>query len=308
MATICRRCAVLQGLTACEGAHAGRLRFRWKARSAASGTARRLVHGSAARLDGVDGDDENGTNWSSSSSYPLPWLQCSKASELSGATREPFWNRFAGLFLLRRVARMNGHGFHVSDFLLGVKDAIYALADIVADRARSEDQLQDVLGASLCAAVRRSLDSLPPGAHIHLDVESLRNLHLVAVNAAMGSAEEGDRHVITWLGQKVITSQSKLESLVNDSSGSKFSLSEARKIGMDATSTRLEFQLGVSFRTKEKFVVLDSSGAVVMGANQFRDCFHVWKFSTLVDWDTEDYPFKWSVSDINNFVGSRSNS
>lgn len=297
MAAICRQCIVLQRLTAYEGSHVGRLRSLCKVQSVAN-IARRRIHGSAALMD----SDESGTNWSST--YPLPWLHCSKASQLAGA-REPFWNRFAGLFLLRRVATMHGYSFQISDFLLGVKDAIYALADIIAEQAR-QDQLQNVLDSALCASMQRSLDSLPPNAHIHLDIESLRNLHLVGVNAVIGSAEEGDRHEIHWLGQKVVTSHSRMESLME--SGSKFSLSDARKIGSEATSSRLEFQLRVSFRSKEKFAVLDDGGAVVMGSNQFRDCFHVWKFSSLVAWEAESYPFNWSILDINNFMESRSNS
>lgn len=227
--------------------------------------------------------------------YSLPWVQYIRPF----AAAEPFWNRLAGLFLLRRVANMLGHSFSTSDFLIGAKEAIFVLADIMADQDR-HDQLDHLLDPALCSVVRDSLKLLPQNAHIHLDIESVRNLQLGAVNAIVGLADSGDEHIIAWLGQKVITSQSKLQSLMEKDA--KFTFQSAREIGLEASYNRLQFQLGVHFNTKEKFAVLDETGRVVKGSNQFKDCFHFWRFGSLVSWDSDEYPFKWTILDINNYM------
>lgn len=230
--------------------------------------------------------------------YTLPWPQYSKPF----ASREPIWNRQVGLFLLRRVANMLGEQFSVSDFLLGAKDAVYILADTMAHKNRHE-QLRLLLEPTLYSAVEESLSSLPTNARIHLDIESIRNLQLASVNAIVGMADPGDEHVIAWLGQKVITSESKLQEFVKQDS--KFTFDRARGIGRDAVATRLEFQLGVTFNTKEKFAVLDEGSRLVEGSNQFRDGFHFWKFSSLAEWETDEFPFQWSIADINDYVQHR---
>ena len=229
--------------------------------------------------------------------YSLPWVHYSRPF----AIKEPFWNRLAGLFLLRRVSNMLGHSFSTSDFLIGVKEAIYVMADVMADQER-HDQLDHLLDLSLCSVVRNSLNLLPQNARIHLDIESVRNLQLGTVNATVGLADSGDEHVIAWLGQKVITSQSKLQSLMEQDA--KFTFQRAREIGLEASYSRLEFQLGVHFSTKEKFAVLDEAGRVVKGSNQFKDCFHFWKFGSQVSWDSDEYPFQWTILDINNYMQS----
>ena len=227
--------------------------------------------------------------------YSLPWVQYVRPF----AAAEPFWNRLAGLFLLRRVANMLGHSFSTSDFLVGAKEAIYVIADVMTDQER-HDQLDYLMDPALCSMVRNSLKLLPENAHIHLDIESVRNLQLGTVNTIVGAADSGDEHIIVWLGQKVITSQSKLQSLMDQDA--KFTFQSAREIGLEASYSRLQFQLGVHFSTKEKFAVLDEAGRVVKGSNQFKDCFHFWKLGSLVSWDSDEYPFKWTVLDINNYM------
>lgn len=194
---------------------------------------------------------------------------------------------------------MHGQQFSVSDFLLGARDAVYTLADVMACQDNHE-QLQELLQPALCSAMEESLGNLPQNAHIHLDIESIRGLQLTSVNAVVGSAEPGDEHVMAWLGHKVITSEAKMQQLVTQDT--KFTLDSAKEIGQMAVATRLEFLLGVTFNTKEKFAVLDEGGQLVEGSNQFRDCFHFWRFSSLVEWETDDYPFQWSIVDINNYV------
>ncbi len=232
--------------------------------------------------------------------YPLPWNHNRKPLR----PNDPYLHRQVGLFLLRRVANLHGSNFSVSEFLHGVRDAVYSLAKAITDQ-ETHSQLELFLGRRLCSAVRRSLGALPENAHIHLDIESIRNMHLSSINATVGMADQGDEHVISWLGQSVITSQTGLQNLMDEDS--RFTFSKAREIGKEATFSRLEFRLGVSFGTKEKFAVLDEEGRVVMGSNQFRDCFHFWTFSSLVAWETDEYPFQWIIVDVNDFVEHSSN-
>lgn len=231
----------------------------------------------------------------SSSEYPLPWVHLPKPLPM----REPLKHKLLGLFLLRRVANMHSCHFSRSDFLLGVKDAVYFLSEVIASRAK-HDQLELLLQPELHREMADSLGALPENAHIHLDIESIRHLQLVSANAIIGAAEPQDEHVITWMGQKVIASRSKLGTLMEEDS--KLTLNRARQIGAEATYTRLEFQLGVSFNTVEKFAVIDEAGKVVQGSNQFRECFHYWKFSSLVPWETDEYPFQWTIADMNDYL------
>ena len=191
---------------------------------------------------------------------------------------------------------MHGQQFSVSDFLLGARDSVYTLADVIAYQENHE-QLHQLLQPVLCSAMENSLGNLPQNAHVHLDIESIRGLQLTGVNAVVGTADPGDEHVMAWLGHKVITSEAKLQKLADQ-----FTFDSAKEIGQKAMATRLEFLLGVTFNTKEKFAVLDEGGQLVEGSNQFRDSFHFWRFSSLVEWGTDGYPFQWSIVDINNYV------
>lgn len=232
--------------------------------------------------------------------YPLPWVHSRKPVRPS----DPYLHRLVGLFLLKRVANLHGHRFSASEFLDGVRDAVYSLAEVMVHQDR-HSQLEQFLGPRLHSAVSPALASLPEKAHIHLDIESIRNMHLSSVNAIVGEADLGDDHVISWLGQRVITSQSRLQNLMDEES--RFTLERARELGREATLSRLEFRLGVSFGTKEKFAVLDEEGHVVIGSNQFRNCYHLWTLSSLTSWETEEYPFQWTIVDVNDFVKQSTN-
>ncbi len=256
----------------------GRLRLL----SASTAWTRRLHTSPASRRE------ENGD------AYPLPWIHARKPVRPS----DPYLHRLVGLFLLKRFTNLHGYKFSVSDFLDGAKDAVYSLAEVIANQ-EAHAHLEHFLGRRLCSALRQSLSALPENAHVHLDIESIRNVHLSSVNATVGDADPGDDHVISWLGQRVIASQSRLQNLIDEDS--RFTFERARELGREATLSRMEFQLGVSFGTKEKFAVLGEDGHVVMGSNQFRNCFHLWTFSSLVSWEM-DYPFQWSIVDINDFV------
>ena len=233
--------------------------------------------------------------------YTLPWTQYTTPPD----TREPFWNRLVGFTLLRMASKNTGQSLSIAEFAAGVKQAINTLADTIA-QPENHSELRQLLVPELCTAVEKSLEVLPAGYRLHLDVESVRSLRMDSVNSIVGASDPNDEHVISWLGQKVITSQEGLKQL-DDGKNVKFTLSTARDLGKQAARTRLEFHIGVSFATKEKFVLMDEGGRVIQGSNQFKDGFHYWKFSSPVDYDA-DYPFQWKIQDINNFMHDCTNS
>lgn len=229
------------------------------------------------------------------SSYPLPWPQHS----VPFSVKEPFMNTFLGLFFLRRIANTHGYTFKVSEFLQGAKEAVFAVAGALSSPER-RSILQSVLSPHLYTTVRQSLESLPDGSRMHLDVESIRHVQLSCVNSVVGATEPGDEHPLEWLGQRVIASKSELQAL--ERADTKITFRTAREIGMAAAGTHMEFQLGVSFKTKEKFAVLDSGGQLVEGSNQFKDGYHLWRFGSNVSWEGDDYPFSWTILDINDHL------
>ena len=232
----------------------------------------------------------------SKTTYPLPWPVRERAEK---AESEPIWNKLVGKFLVRRIMKNLGFDFSVGEFLDGTKYAVHELASMIASSERHEE-IAHVTSADLYQAIHSSLCLLPPSCLIHLDVESVRNMEMVGFNTVAGKAESGDQHVISGLGQKVVTSQSRMQDI--SESLSTFTTHQARDIALEASMARLEFRLSVAFQTREKFAVLDSaSGVVIQGSNQFVPCSHLWVFGSLVDRDA-DYPLKWTIIDINNFL------
>lgn len=228
--------------------------------------------------------------------YPLPWPHYSAPI----ITKEPIWNKWAGLFLLRRVIKQRtSQPLVMSEFFVGVREALFALTSALK-QTEQRSNLRNFLHPSLFSAIEESLLKLPEGAQIKLDVENVRNMQLVAVNSVVGTAPPGDEHVIAWIGQKIISSKSKLDDIMKSEDG-KFTLEKARELGREAAYNRLEFQLTVSFVTRESFAVLDKVDQILVGSREPQNSHHVWKFASVLDWDS-DYPFQWTVMDINNFL------
>ena len=255
----------------------------------------------ACLVDGfplVPGRRINGVRWFSDGhkAYPLPWPHYSAPI----ITKEPIWNKWAGLFLLRRVIKQRtGQPFVMSEFFVGVKEAILAFTTAL-NQMEQRSILGGFLHPSLHSAVEESLAKFPEGAQIQLDVKNIRNMQLTSANSIVGAAPPGDEHVIAWIGQKIISSKSKLGDVMRPEEGD-FTFEKARELGREAAYNRLEFQLTVSFVTRETFLVLDKLGHTVAGSREHEDSHHLWKFASVLDWDS-DYPFQWTVIDINNYL------
>jgi hypothetical protein len=232
--------------------------------------------------------------------YTLPWPQ--HPGKITH--EEPVWNKMVGRFVIKSIVKAFGSKFSVGEFLDGVKYAVSSVAEMMQDKDRHED-LSKVMSTELYKEVKEVLDSLPPLCHIHLDIESLRQLETMSFSCIAGEASPGDEHVIAGLGQMIVTSQSRMQDFSKDLKS--FTTKDAREIALEAGMSRLEFQLGVGFKTKEKFAVIeDESGSLLMGSNKFVDCSHYWVFSSLVERNTSsDYPLNWIIVDINNYFNKQ---
>ena len=230
----------------------------------------------------------------SSKGYPLPWPHHFRPI----ARRSPLLHRLAGQFLIYRGSKRWGSGFSTTDFLLGVADAVKAFTKVLNEKDRYHD-LKTMLSPSLYNSIKASLDNLPEGAVIDMDVSAIKGQTLCSVNAIFGDVNPDDEHSIEWLGQKVLTSKSRMMQIIEGDSS--FTFRNARVLGAEATLNRLEFILGVSFFTRTWFKIVGDTGQTLQGHDQYVDEFHFWKFSSLVDRDKE-YPFEWIITDINNFL------
>ena len=200
----------------------------------------------------------------------------------------------AGLFLLNRLV-----DFSRSDFLLGVTDAVYSVAEIFSDQSR-HIELERLMNRPLYSAVKQSLDSLPTDSNIHLDIESIRHLQLCTVHSEVGEAATDDVFAVRILGQEIVSSEAKLQSYSESIlRGSKEERLEARE---SVLTMKAKFELGVGFSTREKYIVFSSEGKVVEGSNQYQTCHHLWKFSSPVDSESDNYPLEWTISDINGYL------
>ena len=234
------------------------------------------------------------------SNYPLPWPYL---EERPIGINGGILNRSAGIYLLKSVTKTIGTDFKTSSFLIGVKDAIYCVSDLLGSPNRElQCSLEAILDRELYQAVRSSLDSVAD-CRVHLDVESIRQLQLVTVNSIAGAAvPDRDQHEICWLGQTVVTSQAEMERVFEDSG--KITVKTAREVAESAMLSHMEFGLTVTFLTKEKFAIMDREGRIIQGSNKFQNAYHAWRFRSRVNWDG-DYPFQWEVADINCFLMNR---
>lgn len=224
--------------------------------------------------------------------YPLPWPHHTKMTFPSG---DPLFHRLAGLFLLKRIIKASGYKFNTTEFLSGVKDAITSFSKLIF--SDNWNVLKDIVHPDLYTPLSASLSSL--SLKPHLQLETIRNLSLIGVRSIVGVAPPDDRHVISYMGQTLITSQSKMESLMY--SNGKVTVHSAKEIGEQATAANMEFVMTVSFNTRERYYVTDTEGTVVGGANKIRSSTHQWTFGSVVNWDSE-YPLEWKIYNINNYL------
>ncbi len=224
--------------------------------------------------------------------HPLPWPQ-----SLKHIPTHSLFHKLAGLFLFKQFVG----DFSPSEFLLGVKDAVYAIAGTIADKSR-HNELEQLLTRRLYATVKPSIDQLPLDASIHLDIESLRHLQLCTVHGTIGETIPGDAFAVRLLGQEIIASEASLEMYSNTFfRGSKEERIEASNAVL---AMKGNFELGVSFTTREKYIVFGGDGAVIDGSNKYKTCQHFWKFSSPVNFEEWAYPIDWTVSDINDCLDS----
>lgn len=228
--------------------------------------------------------------------YQLPW------PDIPQTRSEPVLHRMAGLFLIKRLVNQSGGKFMTHEFLEGAKSAVETIAEVLS-RPEKRSLLDTILHPRLHEVINTSIHSLPPSTELRVEIDRIRDLRLAGINSIVGKVEDpSDRHVVAWMGQKIIASKSGLEIII--SSDGRFTSRLAREVGKEAALTRILFLLSVSFRTRERFLVTDvGTGRTVRGSDSFRNAFHVWRFGSEVLWD-EGYPFQWRVYDINGYLES----
>lgn len=232
------------------------------------------------------------------SGYPLPWPYF--ATQVS--SRDSELSRIAGLCLLKRLLVKNGHSFNLFDILQGAKQCVHDVGEVLSNSSM-HSELENMFHPELYSAVREALQARPHPSTMSVYVESVNNLRLTAVNVIIGDAEPNDRHTISLLGQKIITSQKQMETIQSDMTNNRLTIHTAKGMGQEAFLKKLEVCFTVSFMTKEK-IVIEEEGRVVSGLEKLRQAFHVWKFGSVFDWDN-DYPLQWSIYDINYFLAKQ---
>ena len=237
---------------------------------------------------------------SQNNSYPLPWPHHTKGP----LPTDRLLHKLVGLFLLRRVVRnWDGSKFDTSSFLNGAKDAILLVGRLLFSNERNK--LEGILQPKLFKAVETSYSSLPEGSQGKLEIESIQRLQLTGVRSVFGIASPDDEHLVSWLGQKIITSKTKMESMFISYSNGRVTFRVAKELGEEATHARMEFLLAVSFLAKERYTLVDKDGDVLDGVEgKIRSSHHQWIFGSTVDWDNDIYPFQWRIYDINNYLSN----
>jgi hypothetical protein len=186
--------------------------------------------------------------------------------------------------------------------LKGAKEAIKTVSELI-NTADRDSILGNLLHPTLYKAISDSLSSLPDSNNIHLHLDKVKDMRLVSINSITGTVPDpDDRHVVAWLGQKIIASKTKLDNIV--SSNNQFTVYTAKELGKEAALTKILFILSVSFKAKEKFVITETeTGNIVQGVDQYKNVHHIWQFGSEVS-HHESYPFHWRVYDINRYLES----
>lgn len=223
-------------------------------------------------------------------SYPLPWPKSLKPVNPYSSVLD----KLAGLFLLNRLV-----DFSQSDFLLGVKDAVYTTVEVLSDKNRHQE-LENLMTEDLYLAVKESLNVLPLSATMHLDIESIRHIQLCTINGRVGEASADDVFALKIFGQDIVSSEANIQTY--SETILKGSKEEREKAGESVLTMKANFEVGVGFSTQEMYMVFGDSGKVLKGSNQYQTCHHLWTFSSPVDLESDSYPLDWTISDINGYL------
>ena len=234
--------------------------------------------------------------------YPLPWPRnCSYESE-------SYFGAILGQVLLGATLRAQSNGKHKwseKEFLVGVKHAVNEFANILGSPDR-HDELEDITSEELCTCVKRSLSQLDSHWELGLNLHEIKKLQIAIIRTVAGSAPEGQEHVIYKWGHKVITHQDTMDTIAKDMEKSGFTLQHLQNVGKHAVNQKLEFQICVEFKTSETFWITNQDGAIVEGSKDNPvKCDHRWVFGSTVN-ESNDYPFSWIITDINNFIKAKS--
>ena len=231
----------------------------------------------------------------SSQRFPLPW-----PSQTAGFTRDSFFNKIAGYTMLNRHLSNGGQQkITFSELLDGAEECVHHMANVLSNTSMHSD-LELLLHPNLYSAVQTALEAEPEPREMSIRMLSLYDMRLLALNTTFGHAEPDDRHVISFLGQKLITSQKQMDAAFSSHDPSnklKFTLDDAKMIGFEASMKKVDITFTVSFRCKEK---------IEMGTlDEIRTAYHVWKFWSAFKPNNKDYPLQWIICDINNFLAKQ---
>ena len=226
--------------------------------------------------------------------YPLPWPVLTRRQQT-----EPWLHRLAGTYMLKSlITGQTGGKFSTSEFLEGAKNAI----ETIVEALPTPDKLENLVHPRIHKAISDSF-RLAHTPALEMEIDTIDELRLSGVNFVGGVARDpNERHVVAWMGQKLLINKSRLEEIVSDNK--RFDTRLAKEIGKEAALTRMVFFLSVSFRMRERYVLRDvANGNVLQNSNGFKTGFHFWRFGSEVLWD-EPYPFQWRIYDINRYLES----
>ena len=236
--------------------------------------------------------------------YPLPWPRDRSYES------DSYIGAILGQILINATLRAHSNGkyrWSEKEFLGGVKHAVSEFVSILGSPDR-HDELQGITSEELCTCVKRSLDQLDSRWELGLHVHEIKKLKVAIIRTVAGTAPEGQEHVIYKWGHKVVTDQETMDVIAKEMEKSGFTLQHLQNVGKLAVNQKLEFQVCVAFKTSETFWIANQDGAIVEGSKDYPvKCDHRWVFGSTVN-ESDDYPFSWVITDINNFIKAKSNS